>query len=427
MEREIHPWSDVLPAARSYLRGMVIALFAPPRVSPPLTLNAPPSPVAVEFDELATATVDLDAIAANTRWLAARAAPAEVMAVVKADAFRHGMLPVARAALGSGASWLGVARLREGLALRAAGIRAPILAWQLEPACLREAVEAEIDVSASSAEDLERIVDARARRTPEVHLKLDTGLHRAGVAPEDWHEVVALAVALERRGRIHVHGLWSHLSHGDVAGHPENADQRARLAAGVEIARAMGLRPETTHLANTGGVQQLGSAGCSLVRVGAGLYGIDAMAGPGEGSWLRPAMTLETRVVGVRTVAVGEGVGYGHVWTAERRSTLALVPIGYADGLPRVAGDTAQMLVAGVRVPVVGRISMDQAILDLTAAGPVRIGDRVTVFGEGGDGSLGRDAAPTVADWARWAGTIPHEILTGIGDRVVRRYAGRAA
>ncbi|MFN8631230.1 MAG: alanine racemase [Chloroflexota bacterium] len=391
-----------------------------------LSLDTPP-PAVADDDELATATVDLDAIAANTRWLAKRAAPAELMAVVKADAFGHGMLPVARATLEAGATWLGVARLREGLALRATGIRAPILAWQLEPACLREAVEAGIDVSASSTDDLERIAAAGARRRPEVHLKLDTGLHRAGIAPEAWAATVALAANLERDGRIHVRGLWSHLSHGDVAGHEQNAGQRASLVAAIEIARATGLRPEATHLANTGGVQQMGSAGCSMVRVGAGLYGIDLLARPGDGSWLRPAMRLDTRVVGVRTVAAGEGVGYGHAWTAERRTRLALIPMGYADGLPRVAGDGARMLVTGVRVPVAGRISMDQTILDVTDAGPVRTGDRGVVFGEGGDQARGEQAAPTAADWASWAGTIPHEILVGIGPRVVRRYVGRAA
>jgi alanine racemase len=399
---------------------MALTLFAPARVPAPRAFSARPA-VDLHAGELATAVVDLDAIAANTRWLAMRAAPAELMAVVKADAFGHGATPVARAALGSGASWLGVARLREALALRADGIRAPILAWQLEPSCLREAVEAGIDVSASSEDDLESIAESSARRRPEVHLKLDSGLHRAGVPPESWAAVVALAAALERRGRLHVRGIWSHLSHGEVAGHPQNAFQRASLATGIEIARAMGLSPETTHLANTGGVRQLGSAGCSMVRVGAGLYGIDGLARRGEGSWLRPAMTVETRVIGVRTVAAGEGVGYGHAWTALRRTTLALVPMGYADGIPRVAGGQAEMLVAGVRVPVVGRISMDQTILDVGAVGvPVHLGDCVTVFGDGADG------APTAQEWAAWAGTIPHEIFTGLGDRVVRRYAGRA-
>ncbi len=362
--------------------------------------------------DLAEARVDLDAIAANTRWFARRAAGAQVMAVVKADAFGHGAVPVASAALAAGAGWLGVARLREGLALRAAGLRAPVLAWLLEPACLDEAIADGIDVSAASADDLERIAAAGGRRLPEVHLKLDTGLHRAGASADAWPDVVARAAELERRGRLRVRAIWSHLAHGDVPGDPRNDEQRVALAAGVEAARAAGLVPELTHLANSGGVIQLGSAGCSMVRVGAGLYGIDVLGGGGH----RPAMTVTTRVIGVRNVGAGEGVGYGARYVTSRPTQLALVPVGYADGLPRIAGDRAWMLVAGRRVPVAGRISMDQAILDVGSL-PVRIGDPVTVFGDGTDG------APTVLDWATWAGTIPHEVLTGIGSRVVRRYA----
>jgi alanine racemase len=378
---------------------------------------AAPEPAALE---LAEARIDLEAIAANTRWFAERAEGARLMAVVKADGFGHGAVPVAATALAAGASWLGVARLREALALRAAGLRAPILGWLLEPACLRDAIDAGIDVSASSVDDLDRIAGAGAAARPKVHLKLDTGLHRAGAPAAAWPDVVARAAAHERRGRLHVRGIWSHLSHGDVPDDPHNLAQRAALAHGVDLARARGLAPQVVHLANSGGVVQLGSAGWSMVRVGAGLYGIEALAGCGPARRLRPAMTLTTRVLGTRDVRAGEGVGYGHAWVARRAARLALVPLGYADGLPRVAGGRARMVVAGRPVPVVGRISMDQAILDVGGLG-VRVGDPVTVFGDGPDGT------PTAADWAAWAGTIPHEILAGIGGRVVRRYAGGPA
>ncbi len=371
-------------------------------------------------DELAEARIDLDAIAANTRWFADRAAGARLMAVVKADGFGHGAVPVAATALAAGATWLGVARLREGLALRAAGLRAPILAWLLEPACLRDAIDAGIDLSASSAEDLDRIAAAGATARPQVHLKLDTGLHRAGVPLADWPAVVDHAVALERRGRLRVRGAWSHLSHGDVPDDPHTAAQRRALEDGIGLARAHGLDPHVTHLANGGGVIQDGSMGGSLVRVGAGLYGIDGLAGIGPARRLLPAMTLTARVVGVRDVEAGEGVGYGHAWVARRRTRLALVPLGYADGLPRVAGSRARMAVGGAVAPVVGRISMDQAVLDVGGTA-VRVGDLVTAFGDGPDGT------PSAADWAAWAGTIPHEILAGIGPRVVRRYAGGPA
>jgi alanine racemase len=362
--------------------------------------------------ELAEARVDLFAIAENTRWFVDRAAGAQLMAVVKADAYGHGMVPVAATALDAGATWLGVARMREGLAIRAAGLRVPVLAWLLEPACLGEAIDLGIDVSVSSVDDLECVAAAATTRPAEVHLKLDTGLHRAGVPIELWPEVIARAAALERRHRLHVRGIWSHLSHGDVPGSPQIRRQQALLAAGINMAHEQGLAPEVTHLANSGGVMQVGSGGFSMVRVGAGLYGIEAVRGRHHG--LRPAMTVTTRVVAVRSVAAGEGVGYGHAWCALTATRLALIPLGYADGVPRTVGKRARMLIGDTRVAVVGRISMDQTILDVGEL-PVRVGDAVTMFGDGGDG------APTVQDWADWADTIPHEILTGIGGRVIRR------
>jgi alanine racemase len=365
--------------------------------------------------ELAEARIDLAAIAENTRWFAHRAAGAQLMAVVKADAFGHGMVPVAATVLDAGATWLGVARMREGLAIRAAGLPAPVLAWLLEPGFLGEAIDAAIDVSVSSVDDLECIAAAATTRHAEVHLKLDTGLHRAGVPVELWPAVMARAAALERRRRLHVRGIWSHLSHGDVPDSPQIPRQQALLAAGIRVAHEHGLAPEVTHLANSGGVMQVGSGGCSMVRVGAGLYGIEVIRG--QHHTLRPAMSVTTRVVGVRSVAAGEGIGYGHASSAPASTRLALVPVGYADGVPRTVGNRARMLIGDTRVAVVGPISMDQTILDVGDR-PVRVGDAVTMFGAGGDG------APTVQDWADWAGTIPHEILTRIGDRVTRRTVG---
>jgi alanine racemase len=220
---------------------------------------------------------------------------------------------------------------------------------------------------------------------------------------------------------LRVVGIWSHLSHGDVVGHPEVARQQTRFADGLAAARRIGIHPEVTHLANTGALLQLGAAGGTLVRVGAGVYGIDVFRGALGSCPLRPALTLTTRVVAVRDVPAGEGVGYGHEWVAERATRLALVPLGYADGLPRGAVGS-RMALHGRAVPVVGRISMDQAILDAGGT-PVAVGDPVIAFGPGQPGP-GRtaDPAPTMEDWARWAGTIPHDILTGIGARIERRY-----
>jgi alanine racemase len=380
-------------------------------------------PTPADLGPLATAWVDLDAIAANVRVLAEAARGAALMAVVKADAFGHGAVPVARAALASGASWLGVARIEEAVALRAAHLEAPILAWLLEPGRIPAALARGIDVSASSTADLEGIARAAeiAGRRARVHLKLDTGLHRAGVPPSSWRPVLRDAARLESTRLLRVVGVWSHLSHGDVVGHPEIARQQERFADGVAVARRFGIRPEVTHLASTGALLQQGPVGGTLARVGAGVYGIDVFGGTLGACPLGPALTLATRVVAVRDISAGEGVGYGHGWVAERATRLALVALGYADGLPRGAVGS-RMLLHGRSVPVVGRISMDQAVLDAGDA-PVAVGDPVVVFGRGRpEHSQIAEPAPTVDDWARWAGTIPHDVLTGIGTRVERRY-----
>ena len=388
---------------------------------PTLQLAVRPRPA--DLDPLATAWVDLDAIAANVRVLANVAREASLMAVVKADGFGHGAVPVARTALESGASWLGVARIEEAVALREAHVEAPILAWLLESRLVPGALARGIDVSASSTADLEGIARAAATagRRARVHLKLDTGLHRAGVPPSDWLAVLRHAVRLESTRLLRVVGVWSHLSHGDVVAHPEIARQQARFADGLAAARRIGARPEVTHLANTGAVLQQGAVGGTLVRVGAGMYGIDVFRGALGASPLRPALTLTARVVAVREVSTGEGVGYGHDWVADRPTRLALVPLGYADGLPRGAVGS-RMLLHGTSVPVVGRISMDQAILDAGGM-PVAVGDPVVVLGPGRPvHAPAVDPTPTLDDWARWACTIPHDVLTGIGVRVDRRY-----
>jgi alanine racemase len=400
-------------------------------VASPFSTVAPPHPKLelagrsepADVGPLATAWIDLDAIAANVRVLAETAGGASLMAVVKADAFGHGAVPVARTALASGASWLGVARIEEAVALREAHLEVPILAWLLEPRLVPAALARGIDLSASSMADLDAVARAAetAGRRARVHLKLDTGLHRAGVSPTAWLATLRHAVRLESARLLRVVGVWSHLSHGDFVGHPEIARQQARFADGLAAARRIGVRPEVTHLANTGALLQQGAVGGTLVRVGAGVYGIDVFGGALGASPLRPALTVTTQVVAVREIPAGEGVGYGHDWVTDRPTRLALVPLGYADGLPRGAVG-ARMLLQGRSVPVVGRISMDQAILD-TGDAPVAVGDHVIAFGPGRPepGPVG-DPAPTVEDWARWAGTIPHDILTGIGARVERRY-----
>lgn len=328
------------------------------------------------------------------------------MAVVKADAFGHGAVPVARAAVEAGATWLGVAHADEALQLRAAGLRVPILAWLYDPAEL--VLLSDVDVSVSNVAELQHVVSTPG--VQYVHLKLDTGLHRAGSAPDQWIELTRTAAHYEALGAVTVRGIWSHLSHGDSADAAKSTRQLQLLRTGVGLARRAGLRPTVVHLANSAGAVTLDAPDTDLVRIGAGLYGIDEF-----GIGLRPAMRLVSKLAQVRRIRAGDGVSYGHDFVADWDTTVGLVPIGYADGVPRVAVRRASVLCRGVRMPVIGRIAMDQFVVD---AGDLAVepGEPVTIFG---DGSAGE---PTAADWADWAGTIPHEIYCGIGSRVPRRY-----
>jgi alanine racemase len=301
-----------------------------------------------------------------------------------------------------------VTRVSEALELRRAGIAAPVLAWLFEPARAEEAAAADVDLSVSSPVDLAAV--ARATGRARIHLKLDTGLHRSGCPGEDWARLAAAAAALESAGRVRVVGLWSHLSHGGDPDAVATHRQLLMFRVGIDLARAAGLRPEVVHLANTAAVQaDPRHTAYDLVRVGAGIYGI--------GDGLRPALTLRTRVVQVRRAASGRGVGYDHVGRTTRDTHLALVPLGYADGLPRAATGRASVWVGGRRAPLIGRVSMDQVVVDVGAE-PVPVGAEVLVLGAGDRGE------PTARDWARWVGTNEHEIYTGIGARVERRHVG---
>jgi alanine racemase len=363
------------------------------------------------------AVVDLGAVRRNVRAIAARVAPAQVMAVVKADAYGHGAVPVARAALDAGAGWLGVADLHEAIALREAGIDAPVLAWLHDPdARFAPAVERDVDLGVSSVAQLDAVAEAAAsvERVANVHLKLDTGLSRNGIAPEAWAAAVARAAELEAAGRIHVRGVFSHLANTSP---DTDAAQLAAFLRGVEEARAAGLRPELRHLASTAAALRFPEARLDLVRIGIGLYGIPPF---GDGTTaaelgLRPVMTLRGRVAAVRRVDAGAGVSYNHVWRAERPTTLALVPLGYADGVPRHASGRARVLVGGRRRPVVGRIAMDQFLVDV-GDDAVEVGEEVVLFGDPEAG------APSADDWADAADTIGYEIVTRIGPRVPRTH-----
>lgn len=357
--------------------------------------------------------IDPAAIAANTRLIASRTA-GELMAVVKADGYGHDAALVARVALENGASWLGVTSIDEALRLRDAGLSAPILSW-LNPvdADVDSAVRSDIDLAVPSLEHLAAIESAVIRsgrgKRARLHLYIDCGMARDGIAPQLWSELCRRVRIAERRGLVQAVGIMGHLGCAEDPGDPCNEIERLRFSWANRIARSARLRPGYRHLASTAATLTDPLSHYDLSRVGAGLVGID----PSTSTVLRGAMTLRSPIVGVRAAAEGTFVGYGHAWRSPRSTTLALVPLGYADGIPRAVSGHAEVQFRGRRHPVVGRISMDQVVIDVgdTHAVP---GEMVTMFGPGDDGE------PTIADWARWAGTIAHEIVTGIGARVRR-------
>jgi alanine racemase len=368
---------------------------------------------------LAEAVIDLDAIAANVRTIA-EVTRTDLMAVVKADGFGHGAVPVARAALAAGATWLGVTAAAEALALRQAGVAAPILSWlHRADEDFGPLVAAGVDVAVSTLPHLRAVAAASARyNSPAmVQLKADTGLSRNGARGNDWVDLVSLARAYEKAGTVRVRGVWSHLADAEVPGSPLVRRLVSQFRTAVRVARSAGLDPVLLHLANSAAALTVPATRFDICRIGLGLYGVDPTGGSGAG--LRPAKTLRSTVVNLKQVPAGTGVSYGPDHVTAEPTNLALVSIGFADGLPRSAEGRAEVWVGGARCPVVGRIAMDQCVVDVGDR-PVRLGDPVTIFGPGPD-------EPTVAEWARWAGTNPNDVLTGIGPRVARLYQGVAA
>ena len=354
-----------------------------------------------------SARIDLAAISRNVAALRAEIGTEHTMVVVKANGYGHGAVESARAALDGGADWLGVVDFPEALELRAAGIEAPVLAWlHGGEADFESAVAAGIDIGVHSLEQLERV--AATAGTAQVHIKVDSGLGRNGVSEEDCAELFAAAAALEASGALRVRGLFSHL-----AGARDDV-QVERFTRMLGEARAAGLAPELVHLAATGGALRHPAARFSMVRLGIGAYGISPFDGP-AGIDLEPAMELSAEIVSVKRVPAGSGVSYDHTYVTERETTLVLVPLGYADGVPRHASGGGAVLINGATYPVAGRVAMDQFMVDVGDAG-VATGDRAVLFGNPATG------APSVQDWADAAGTIGYEIVARIGARVQREY-----
>jgi alanine racemase len=364
------------------------------------------------------AEIDLDALRANVRALDARTPGAAVMAVVKADAYGHGAVPCARAALEAGASWLGTATPQEALALRAAGITAPVLCWLWTPGGpWREAVEAGIDMSVSGLWALGEVTAAAraAGRPARIQLKADTGLGRNGCAPADWPELVAAALDAQTRGTVRITGVWSHFACADEPGHPSIPLQLAAFRELLAHAEKAGVAPEVRHIANSPAALTLPESHFDLVRTGIAVYGISPAPelGTHRELGLRPVMTLAASVALVKEVPAGHGVSYGHHYVTGAGTTLGLIPVGYADGVPRHASGRGPVLVAGERRTVAGRVAMDQFVVDLGGQ-RVAEGSEALLFGPGDRGE------PTAEEWAEAAGTIAYEIVTRIGARVPR-------
>ena len=366
-----------------------------------------------------SAVIDLSAIEHNVRTLREYAGSAQVMAVVKADAYSHGAVEVARAALRAGAAELGVVTVAEALALREAGITAPVLAWMHPPGTdFAPALAADVQIGVSSVRQLGDVVEAarRAGVVASVTVKADTGLSRNGVTMSDFGDLVDVLARAQAEGAVHARGLMSHLAYGDEPDHPTNDLQAQRLRDLVAQARRGGVEFEVVHLANSPAVLTRPDLAFDMVRPGNAVYGLNPAPGLVEPG-LIPAMTLSAPVMMVKSLRAGDGVSYNHTWVADRDTTVALIPLGYADGVFRALGGRMEVSINGIRRPSVGRVCMDQFVVDLgPGAVDVAEGDRAILFGPGTSGE------PTAAEWAEIIGTIHYEVVTSPRGRITRIY-----
>jgi alanine racemase len=376
-------------------------------------------PTSLTPSTTAAAVVDLDAVAHNVGVLREHAGSAAVMAVVKADGYGHGASRVAQAALRAGAAELGVATVEEALALRRDGITAPVLAWLHAPATdFAPALVADVQIAVSSVRQLSDVRDAvtRTGRTASVTVKIDTGLNRNGVSAGEYPGMLDALRRAQAEDAIRVRGLMSHMVYADEPDHPTNDMQAHRFTDMLAQARAAGVRYQVAHLSNSPAAMSRPDLSYDMIRPGIAVYGLSPLPDRGQ-LGLVPAMTLKCSVALVKSMRAGEGVSYGHTWIADRDTTLALLPIGYADGVYRALGGRINVLINGKLRPGVGRICMDQFVVDL---GPgetgVHEGDDAILFGPGVDGE------PTAQDWADVLGTIHYEVVTSPRGRVTRVY-----
>lgn len=377
------------------------------------------SPISLTPGVLAEAVVDLGAIAHNVRVLRQHAGDAQVMAVVKADGYGHGAARVAHAALAAGATELGVATVDEALALRAEGITAPILAWLHPPGIdFAPALQANVEIAVSAVRQLDELLDA-VRQTgvaATVTVKVDTGLNRNGVPAKSYPAMLTALRAAVAEGTIKLRGLMSHLVYADAPDKSINDVQAQRFRDMLAHAREKGVKFEVAHLSNSSATMARPDLTLDLVRPGIAVYGLSPVPKLGD-MGLVPAMTVKSSVALVKSIQAGDGVSYGHTWIAPRDTTVALLPIGYADGVFRPLGGRLEVLINGKRRPGVGRVCMDQFVVDLGPGRPdVAEGDEAILFGPGTQGE------PTAQDWADLVGTIHYEVVTSPRGRITRTY-----
>ncbi|NHN56655.1 alanine racemase [Calidifontibacter sp. DB0510] len=376
---------------------------------------------ALEGGAPARATIDLDAIAHNVARLKEYAGAAEVMAVVKGDAYGHGLVPAGRAALRGGATWLGVAQLSEALALRAAGISAPILSWLHAPGLdFTDAVREGIDLGVPAIWELEAVAAAARTvgRPARVQLKVDTGLARNGAYGKDWPLLLEAAARLDAEEAVRVTGVFTHFAFADAPTHPTVLAQQERFADAVRDCERAGLRLEVRHMSNSAATLTTPAAAWDMVRPGLAVYGLSPVPDLGDSAHfgLVPAMEVSANVTVAKRIPAGQGVSYAHTYVTDKETTVIDIPCGYVDGVPRHASNRGPVVVHGERFTIAGRVCMDQFVVDVGEL-PVQAGDRVVLFGAD---------APTAQDWAEAADTISYEIVARMSSRLPRVYKGQA-
>ena len=367
----------------------------------------------------AWAEVHTGLISHNVAIVAQRTAPVQVWAVVKANGYGHGAVQVATAALAGGATGLCVAIVDEGVALRRAGITAPILLLSEQPPELADLIvgyQLTPTVTTTRGAAVLAASAAAADQTIKVHIKVDTGMHRVGVAP---NETVSLASFVSSYESLTIEGVYTHFAVADDPSHPANAAQLSAFNTVLENLSSRGINPPLVHAANSAAALANESSRFTMVRLGIAMYGLRPGAGVAElCAGLIPAMSLKARVSAVRWVEAGEAVSYGLVRPLAKGSLIATVPIGYADGVPRALGRTnVQVLLNGVPRTIAGTITMDQLMIDCESDSSVMVGDEVVLIGKQGEHSV------TADDWAEVLGTIGYEIVCGISPRIFRRYS----